>query len=51
MMKENEKIMELATEIVEILKENGNPHIKVEISMESIEQTSVDWSQPTDEWN
>ncbi|ACZ63709.1 hypothetical protein KJZ24_16145 [Enterococcus faecalis] len=57
-MKENEfneerkqKIYELALEIVELLKEHGNPNMKIEISIDRIEQTSVDWSEPTPAWD
>ncbi|HCT6950295.1 TPA: hypothetical protein OT963_002970 [Enterococcus faecalis] len=46
-----EKIRKLALEIVEILKEQSNPNTKIEISIDRIEQTSVDWSEPTPEWN
>ncbi|MFS3111236.1 hypothetical protein [Enterococcus faecalis] len=47
----NEEIYELALEIVELLKEHGNPNMKIEISIDRIEQTSVDWSEPTPAWD
>jgi len=45
------EIMGLALKISELLKNSANPHIKVEIMIDSIKQTSIDWSEPTDEWN
>ena len=45
------EIKELAIKISELLKYSANPHVKVEITIDSIKQTSVDWSEPTDEWD
>ncbi|MGL9795653.1 hypothetical protein [Enterococcus sp. DIV1283b] len=47
----DKEIVKLALEISEILKKNANPHAKIEITINKIEQTSVDWSEPTPEWN
>ncbi|WP_167736609.1 hypothetical protein [Carnobacterium divergens] len=43
------RITELALEISTLLEEYGNPHTKIEITIDKIKQTSDDWSQPTDE--
>lgn len=51
MQETKEKIIELSEEISKLLKKCANPHIKIEITSDSIQQTSVDWSEPTDEWN
>ena len=48
--KKNELLVH-ASAIAEILKEIGNPHLKIEISINEIAQTSVDWSEPTPEWD
>ncbi|MDT2422430.1 hypothetical protein P7D66_08575 [Enterococcus avium] len=51
-MEESEKkVIELSKEISNLLKSYANPHTKIEITIDSIQQTSVDWSEPTDEWN
>lgn len=51
MSKRKDEIIKLSNEIVEILKEEMNPHTKIEISIDLIKMTSVDWSEPTEEWN
>ncbi|GKS53451.1 hypothetical protein IGJ91_001638 [Enterococcus sp. DIV0765f] len=47
----DKEIVKLALEISEVLKKNANPHTKIEITINKIEQTSVDWSESTPEWN
>lgn len=47
----DKEIVKLALEISEVLKKNANPHTKIEITIDKIKQTSVDWSESTLEWN
>ncbi|MEQ6206599.1 hypothetical protein [Enterococcus mundtii] len=47
----DKEIVKLALEISEVLKKNANPHTKIEITIDKIKQTSVDWSESTTEWN
>lgn len=49
--KNKEELLVLANQIVDILKETSNPYTKLEMSINSIQMTSVDWSEPTEEWN
>lgn len=41
------KIIELSNEISNLLKDYGNPHIKMEITDSTVTQYSGDWYRPT----
>lgn len=44
----NQEIKDLGLQIIEILKEEYNPHVRVEIDSEGIKMTSTDCYEPAE---